>query len=464
MSFETRPPVQIPKLSPPANQGRRVFNVVALLMMLLLPLSGSIGAANSAPAPDFRPGASGDRPAQKPRVSLTLKKAQVTTQQTGRGTVAVSASRAALRHQPFGKVRLVMKNGDQVRRVHAAMDDPTTEVTLPRLAEGTYRVQAVFLGNQALRTARSGYENLTVVAADDGGTPPVDGGGGGSTPPPGDGGGGTPSGFPDASNTGVPAGTELTSYNGSCTISTANTVIDSKTIDCSELLVQASDVTIRNSKINGRILVDTDVNRSWSLTLTDSEVDAGPVDSAAIANGNVTIERTDIHGGHNGLECQEHASYCAIKDSWIHDQWQPSSGEAHLGGLLALGTQVPCTGTNGACVEIVHNTIVCDARVTPQGGGCTGDINLLPHWGPLTGAIVEGNYLGANDNAAYCTFAGAGMEYPATNVVYRDNVFERGSNNKCADYGPVTNFDSSARGNVWTNNTWDDGTPVPAAR
>ena len=269
--------------------------------------------------------------------------------------------------------------------------------------------------------------------------------------------------FPNASNTGVPAGVTLTSYSGPCTITAANTVIDSKTVGCGTLLIQAAGVTVRKSKV-GRVIVDTDVNRTWSLTISDSEVDAGSGDYSAISNGNVTIERTDIRGGHNGLECQEHASFCAIRDSWIHDQWRPPSGDFHLGGLLHMGTQVPCTGTNGACVEIVHNTIVCDTPVNRDGGGCTGNINLLPHWGPLKGAIVTNNYLGANPTAAYCTYGGAGMEYPATNVVYQNNVFQRGTNRKCAAYGPVTNFDSSATGNVWSGNVWDDGTPVAPAR
>ena len=273
-----------------------------------------------------------------------------------------------------------------------------------------------------------------------------------------------PRGFPNGSNTGVPDGTDLGTYTGGCTIKAAGTVIDSKTINCSAVSIEAANVTIRSSKVNGRIVVDTDVNRSWSLTLVDSEVDAGGGDLPAIYNGNVTIVRANIHGGHNGLECQEHSSHCEIRDSWIHDQWQARSGDTHLGGLLVLGNQVACTGTNGACAEIVHNTIVCDAPVNTDGGGCTGDINLLPHYGPLPGAIVEGNYLGANVGSSFCTYGGAGMEYPATDIVYRNNVFERGDNKKCAAYGAVTNFDSSARGNVWTNNHYDDGSVVPAAR
>src|SRR4029078_10725842 len=46
-----------------------------------------------------------------------------------------------------------------------------------------------------------------------------------TTPPP-------SGGYPDAANTGAPAGTTLTPYSGPSTISTANTVIDGKSMGC----------------------------------------------------------------------------------------------------------------------------------------------------------------------------------------------------------------------------------------
>jgi hypothetical protein len=241
----------------------------------------------------------------------------------------------------------------------------------------------------------------------------------------------------------------------------AGTVINSKTVNCpSGFSIHAANVMITASKITGSITIDTDINRTWSLTLTDSEVIGDNGDYPAITNGNVTIVRANIHGGHNGLECQEHSAHCQLRDSWIHDQWQNDKGATHLGGFLDLGEQVTCNGTGGLCVELIHNKITCDAPVNQVGGGCTGDINLLPHYGPLNGALIQNNYLGANIGASYCTYGGAGMEYPASNVVYTDNVFGRGTNRICAAYGPVTNFDSQAAGNVWTRNVYEDGTAV----
>ena len=406
--------------------------------------ASSVVRASAAPDPGATARTAATSAADSPRVSLRLGERRVTTRQRARAKVVLrprrtfsSAQTASLRSARV-KVRVTGAGGRRV--VRARLADRRRTVTLPRLRAGVYEVRAVFAGNKLLGRSVSRTRRLTVVRP------------AGTTT--------SPAGWPDASNTGVPPGTTLTPYAGSCTITSAVT-IDARTITCpGGLAVQAAGVVITNSMVVGRIVVDTDVDRSWSLVLRDSEVDAGDGDHPAITNGNVVIERADLHGGHNGLECQEHSSYCVLRDSWIHDQWQAPSGDTHLGGFLALGVQVPCTGTDGACVELVHNSIVCDAPVNVDGGGCTGDINLIPHYGPLPGALIQDNFLGANTGSAACTFGGAGVEYPATGIVYRDNVFERGTNGKCAAYGPVAFFDPGASGNVWSGNRFEDGVEI----
>jgi hypothetical protein len=407
--------------------------VVVLVLAAPSVLFTQVAGTGSASASEAR-GAEHERAAvTKPGVRLTLKSHRITTKQRARVKVVLHPRRGST------QVDIVVIGDAGRRTVPADLVRGRAKAKLPRLAAGTYRVRAVFPGVGRLGKARSAAKTLTVVPQ----------------------GGGAGSGFPDGTNTGVPPGVSLTTYTGPCTITRDGAVLDAVQINCSELNIQASGVVISRSLINGPVEVDTDTGRSWSVTLRDVEVDASRAgDRAAIANGNVTIIRANIHGGHNGLECQEHSNHCVIRDSWIHDQWQTPTGSTHLGGLLVLGTQVPCTGTGGACVEIVHNTIVCDAPENVDGGGCTGDINLLPHWGPLPGAIVTDNFLGANPGASFCTYGGAEMEYPATNVVYERNVFERGPNNQCAAFGPVTSFDLTAKGNRWVDNRYEDGAPV----
>ena len=246
----------------------------------------------------------------------------------------------------------------------------------------------------------------------------------------------------------------LTAYTGSCTITAAGTVIDSKTVNCSGgVSVEAAGVTIKNSDVNGRVSVDTDVNRSWSLTLQDSDVDGGPVNLPTVSNGNVTVIRSNLHGGHNGVECQEHSSHCIVRDSWIHGQYIPAGSDWHLGGILVSG---------GTAIELTHNRVHCEPMPTSADGGCTGDINILPDFGVVSGALVQSNLLVASTGLSYCTYGG-NLKMGSNNIVYRNNVFQRGSNGKCGAYGAVTNFNVSGAGNIWTGNVWDDGTPVQPA-
>jgi hypothetical protein len=272
------------------------------------------------------------------------------------------------------------------------------------------------------------------------------------------------SGFPNASNTGVPAGTALTDYTGPTTITADNTVIDSKTVRAG-LVIHAKNVTITKSTIGGNIWLDQDVMPSagaWSVTVQDSEIDAGTSgEQGGICCGNYTLLRVNAHGGHNGAQCENGASYCRISDSWLHGQLDGGPvGKNHLGGFLNDG-ETP--------TSLVHNTIVCDHPVE-NGEGCTGDVNLIPNFGPIENVTVEGNFLGANNTgSAYCTYAGAtpgneGYASQVNHVVYKDNVFQRGHGgsypNQCDDYGPVTGWKTGAPGNVWSGNTWEDGAPL----
>lgn len=252
--------------------------------------------------------------------------------------------------------------------------------------------------------------------------------------------------WPDESDTGVPDGKALTPFSGSCTITEPNTVIDGMELDC-DAVVLASNVTIKNSKVNGVVSIDTDRPGSdqWSLTLEDSEVNAGPKNSAAVSNGNLTIRRSNIHGGQTSVQCTELSKSCTIEDSWLHGQSiPPMTTEPHLGGFLSSG---------GPNITLRHNRVACDAS-----DGCTGDINLLPDFGPITNVLIENNLLVANDKLAYCTYGGSRPNaFPSDNIIYKGNIFERGSNNQCGAYGPVTGFDATSTGNQWTANTWDDG-------
>lgn len=247
---------------------------------------------------------------------------------------------------------------------------------------------------------------------------------------------------PGPGNTGVPAGTVLTAYTGPCDIRTAGTVIDGKIVDCDGMLVYAPGVVIRNSKVIGSVRTNSP---SATLRVEDSEVDGGSDQSEAVGLDNVVVLRSNIYGNQHTVHCNEN---CRVEDSWLHDQFDGASRGWHQNGFLSNG---------GSNIVIRNNTIHCR-------GGCTADIALIPD-GDISDVTIENNLLVASPDSAYCLYAGGhsgNKPGSASNVVIRDNVVQRGANNRCATYGPVTYFRSGS-GNQWINNRWDDGTALPPA-
>lgn len=258
--------------------------------------------------------------------------------------------------------------------------------------------------------------------------------------------GGQATEFPGPDNTGVPPGVALSPYDGPCEITQPNTVIDAKSIDC-PLVIHATGVLITRSKFP-RVDVD---GQAVSLTIEYSSVDAGKWIGPAIGYSNVTVRRSEIKGGQTAILC---APNCLIEDSWLHGQYMQPDQPQHLGGYLANG---------GHDVTLRHNTIVCDVLDNDVGGGCSGSAQIYGDFSPLSRFRFEHNFFRATPGG-FCTSFGLNPGKPfgdnPTYIVVTDNVWERGPNGNCAVYGPTTSFHTGGEGNIWSGNTWDDGTPL----
>jgi hypothetical protein len=257
-----------------------------------------------------------------------------------------------------------------------------------------------------------------------------------------------PSSFPGAASTG-PSG-QLAAYSGPCEITRAGTVLESRDITC-DLLIKAPDVVIRNSRVTG--IVDVDSNTPGaSATVEDTEIDAGTAYRAAVSSHDVTVRRSEIRGGQHGVQCYER---CRVERSWIHSQYVPPDGDWHLNGFLSNG---------GTDMVLVGNRLECDVPITRNDGGCTAAAAIFGDFEPVARFTFDGNLFVASLTQPYCAYGGsdAGKPYASQtrDIVFVNNVFQRGSNGKCGLYGPVTSFDPGRPGNVWRNNTWDDGSPV----
>jgi len=256
-------------------------------------------------------------------------------------------------------------------------------------------------------------------------------------------------GFPNASNTGVPAGTKLSNYTGSCTVTAANTVIDAKTINCS-LTIRAKGVKITRSVINGTVYGAT--NGSSSFTISDSNVNIGAREGTGIGDGYFTATRVHVTGGTRSINCFIN---CTVEYSYVHGQFTDKTGVAHESGVRM-----------GSGSVIRGNTIACDAPDVPPDAGCSAALTGYGDFAVVQNNTIDGNLFIAG-SGGYCAYGGSsqGKPYSAgvNNIRFTNNVWQAGSNGKCGYYGPITSFDSKAPGNVWSNNKFDNGKTVSPA-
>jgi hypothetical protein len=262
--------------------------------------------------------------------------------------------------------------------------------------------------------------------------------------------------FPSEATTGVPAGTTLSTYTGPCTIQTNNVVIDAKTINCN-LRILAQGITITRSIINGNIYSDPQYFNG-SFTITDSEVRMPATAMTGIGDANFTATRVEVTGGSRSINCYLD---CTVQDSYVHGQYTDSRGIDHESGIRV--------NTNS---KLVHNTIGCTAPNVPPDAGCSAAITGYPDFDPVQGNTIDNNLILAG-SGGYCVYGGStgGKPYSGQtkNIKFTNNVWQRGKYPgntgvpQCGWWGPITSFDKNAPGAIWTNNLYDDGTPVPPA-
>ncbi|GGR48772.1 hypothetical protein J2S40_000310 [Nocardioides luteus] len=257
-----------------------------------------------------------------------------------------------------------------------------------------------------------------------------------------------PAGFPDAASTGVPEGVRLSPYTGPCTITTAGTVIDGKTVNCA-LKIRAADVTIRNSVVNGTVYNDEDSD-GLGFEIIDSEVRIGNRGGTGISNVGFTVVRVEVTGGNRSINCWRD---CTVRDSFVHGQFTDLTGVAHESGIRM--------GSGGV---IRHNTITCDAPDVPPDAGCSAGLTGYGDFAPVRDNLIERNVFLTTTGGA-CAYGGSseGKAYPdADHIRFVDNVFQRtAARPNCGYWFPIASFDTSAPGNVWRGNVWSDGGVVP---
>jgi hypothetical protein len=252
-----------------------------------------------------------------------------------------------------------------------------------------------------------------------------------------------PPGKPGPTNTGVPPGTKLTVVHGTVTVTKAGTVIDSQDIK-GQLIIQASNVTVRRSLIEGAKGQDAsvDIKSGSNILIEDSEVrDTYPsLGNDDMRVMNATVRRLNIHGGVDGIKLFSNSTVTA---SWIHgltyfahDPGQ-SDGHTHNDAIQILGgSNFHITG-NWLDSATKDNSAI---QVT-QSIGSIGSLFISGNW--ADGGGCSFNFSGHN---------GAGKQLALNGITVVNNRFGHTSaryNGRCAIVDDLTTTLVSATGNVW---------------
>ncbi len=237
-------------------------------------------------------------------------------------------------------------------------------------------------------------------------------------------------GYPDGTNTGVPAGVALTVINGSVNLTTPGAVLEGKDIHgC--VLVQAPNVTIRRSKVtcpDGYGIGSFPEQYSGGgLLVEDVEVTCANGPATAIGYYGLLARRVNLHNCENGFDIDDRVT---VVDSYIHDMRPTDTG--HTDGIQLAG---------GSDILIRHNTIF-----NPDGTSA-----IISHPSANANVTIEANLLGGGAYTLYCP------RDSSTNFRVLNNRFSTLFGPNGGAYGPWDQCQKVAEnhGNVW------DSTLVP---
>jgi hypothetical protein len=270
--------------------------------------------------------------------------------------------------------------------------------------------------------------------------------------------------YPNAANTGVPAGTILKtvptqvssgpgwSYNATDkeVIVTVNGTVLSGLYIPYNLEIDASNVTVKN------VQVVTGGNFGISLTHTkDVTVEDSTVSGQNLTSGRVDSAIDDVYGDSTGMVIEDNnislfrtaiqISTGLAEGNYIHDPGYISGD--HTNGFYVNGGTEPLT--------IEDNTIFNSL-------GQTDAINLDPGTpgSAVANKTIEDNFLAGG---GYTIYGGDVGSSPTSNIVIEGNRIGQLYYPKGGQWGPESYFDPTGTGNVWSGNVWDTtGATIPS--
>jgi hypothetical protein len=270
-------------------------------------------------------------------------------------------------------------------------------------------------------------------------------------------------GYPDGTNTGVPASASLRSVPGQVSKGpgwhydprgwvevTGNGAVIKDLYIPYNLDISASNVTVEDVKVetSGNDF-GISLRHTRNVTIVDSDVYAPNAGSQRLGVGikdiyadgvNTTIRSDNIWNTSTAIQMDSGL----IVDTYIHSMG--FQGGDHVNGI---------TSNSGSSnyLTIDHNTVL-------NGFQQTDAIGLFEDFGTQVHRVIENNLLAGG---GYTLYAGANPGGAATSdIVVTNNRFARLFFSHGGYFGPLTAFAAHGAGNRWSGNVWD-ATGVPVA-
>ena len=260
-------------------------------------------------------------------------------------------------------------------------------------------------------------------------------------------------GYPDATNTGVPAGTTLLRVPQDVT-SGPGWVWDSR-----GWLQASSGAVVKNLSVSGSVIVGgSNITVTNVKVLVDGEtwgIGLQHATNAVISNNQIGIQGgtprlmvgiKDIYGDSTGTQfLRNNVTNSStgvqiyeglIADNYIHDMGYQSGD--HINGTTSNGSTTMMT--------IQHNTILNQISQTDA-------ISLFQDFGVEANRLITDNLVAGG---GYTIYGGDNERFGKTsNIKITNNRFSTLYYPNGGSYGPIAAFDSSGSGNLLSGNYWD---------
>lgn len=268
-------------------------------------------------------------------------------------------------------------------------------------------------------------------------------------------------GYPDATNTGPPAGISLRSVPGDVSGGPGWSTDGDGNVDVTGEGAVFSGYSVHGSvnvSGSGAVIEDDVISNSGDDTSgdgvnltgnpSDVTIEHVTISSPGGANGaGIFAGIKDINGEAMGTRVLDNNIADAstgiqlyiglIEGNYVHDI-TPSDPSSHLNGTTSNGSTVPLT--------IEHNTVF-------NPNGQTDAISLFEDFGVEANVLITDNLVAGGGYTLYGGQNAGGKQ--AYNIEITKNRFSTIYFPQSGYFGYVTAFDPSAPGNTWSGNIWD---------